>query len=761
MPYGITTRVLSFNIIVVVEPLLIILVAGSIILQPPKSIAFFAELASPLCIMDDDFDFYTEQDSDLDDFDFYPEQDHDLGDFGFYPEQEHDLDDFDVYPEHDHHREDDNFDPEEHDGLEQEASVENHPSQQQNLGENQPLQGNVSVEHQSVAEQDSPHHSSDQEDHHQQQQSEEQVEECHHPQQQSSHHDHDSSDVSELNEDCANESVGDSCVEHDIDSGDLLEFNEDYNNESIGDSCVEDDHGSSGLSEFNEDYNNESVGDSCVEDDLEPGLSQDHLMASITGEKRPTSGSARTVAELKNFRSTLQENIKSLRTAILASRDSYYKLDLSSILDNAHPTDEHQPTETNNNAEGKPHIYNDSDALIRDFQGLLENPLPNDASIVLSTCRLPIPAQVAAARSDYFNAMLDSRWSKLSSLYNEGFSYSKSNASEAVFTDILEFLITGQVVLNPSDAPDVILHHLALVALANELLLDQLERIVNLHLRLFLTIPNFQLHLQLIEKIRLGEWHGNNNVPHTLPPDTCAVFATFIAQNLKSICVRIDKASILPMWRLLSLCHTSLLAPYFFDEFSHVLLKMVSTLDRMTHVLRNERPEDKKCMGAFMNKIRCASKRTVTLPKMVVVQSESRETSASSKLRQINLRLAWDHSSGATIASLLRFDEQSIMPDDARLTLCEQGRQFVLSSRGNQKFPRKQIFDKLPEQLIVRGDRFLVSIGKPSANNQECEEDEERETLPWDWGWRFVVYEVHQHEGDITDIIKTSKIMNK
>lgn len=115
----------------------------------------------------------------------------------------------------------------------------------------------------------------------------------------------------------------------------------------------------------------------------------------------------------------------------------------------------------------------DTDTLITDLQTLLTDPHPTP-TISLPPLTLSLPRHILSSRSPYFRTLLSDRWNGSSR------TITKPNATSQQFQDILEFFTTGCITL--SSSPSAIPHNLALAALAHEILAQELEHLVALHI---------------------------------------------------------------------------------------------------------------------------------------------------------------------------------------------------------------------------------------------------------------------------------------
>lgn len=190
--------------------------------------------------------------------------------------------------------------------------------------------------------------------------------------------------------------------------------------------------------------------------------------------------------------------------------------------------------------------YEDNDSLISDFQILLADPLPNDASIILSDgVRLPLPSQVLRERSCFFGAMLSTRWATPSGRFQ------KPDASSIVFADVLEHLVTGAVTLSgETQNAD---HNVELLVLANQLLLPSLECVVATHISKCLTISSFPFYLSA----RAFSPPDNGDylvVMGSVPSSLEYVVSSFAVAHLQVLCsiLPLTWQCARPLWYLLS-----------------------------------------------------------------------------------------------------------------------------------------------------------------------------------------------------------------
>lgn len=192
--------------------------------------------------------------------------------------------------------------------------------------------------------------------------------------------------------------------------------------------------------------------------------------------------------------------------------------------------------------------YHDDETLLEDFQTLLSDPLPNDASVITyDGLRLPLPSQVLCTRSRYFHAMLSSRWAPAS-----GNCLQKPDTSSTEFSDVLEYLVTGAITL--SGRPQHAAQNVDLFILANHLLLPSLEFVIATHISKTLTLMSFQSYLSVSTFSSLSVADCTSFRSVFVPQSLEYVLSSYAVRHLEELCESLPRTwqYARPLWYLLS-----------------------------------------------------------------------------------------------------------------------------------------------------------------------------------------------------------------
>lgn len=192
--------------------------------------------------------------------------------------------------------------------------------------------------------------------------------------------------------------------------------------------------------------------------------------------------------------------------------------------------------------------YHDDETLLEDFQTLLSDPLPNDASVITyDGLRLPLPSQVLCARSRYFHAMLSSRWAPAS-----GDCLQKPDALSTEFSDALEYLVTGAITL--SGRPQHAAQNVDLIILANHLLIPSLEFVIATHISKTLTLMSFQSYLSvsIFSSLSIADCTSFRSV--FVPQSLEYVLSSYAVRHLEELCESLPRTwqYARPFWYLLT-----------------------------------------------------------------------------------------------------------------------------------------------------------------------------------------------------------------
>lgn len=256
-----------------------------------------------------------------------------------------------------------------------------------------------------------------------------------------------------------------------------------------------------------------------------------------------------------SFKEHVNQIVNKLQSASFDSDNEKKPVDLFFLFDvddDAHECCDSSANESSQfNGEGFSDSveYHDDETLLEDFQTLLSDPMPNDTSIVTSDeLRLPLPSQVLRARSRYFHAMLSTRWTTTSENCLQ-----KPDTTSAVFSDVLEYLVTGGITL--LEKPHREAQNVELFLLANHLLLPSLECVIATHIANTLTLISFQSYLSVcvFPSLSITE-HETIQKPVIVPESLEYVFASYAIRHLEELCESLPRTWYYArsLWYLLS-----------------------------------------------------------------------------------------------------------------------------------------------------------------------------------------------------------------